>query len=686
MQNNTWSNLNPFYAESQLPYNTIPFDIIKDTDYKPAFIEGMRQHLEEIQVIATNPSPATFENTFVAMEKAGRLLERVSNAFFALTSAHTNDFLNELEEEIAPQLSQHNDTIFLNEALFQRVQAVYHDRATLSLDKESQKLIEYYYNAFTIAGANLSPDKKEKLKLLNEEEVTLTTKFRTKLMEASNAAAPIVDDVELLKGVSANVLEVCAFNAANKGLSGKWLLPLQNTVQQPLLQSLQNRAVRKIVFDASLHRAQKGDKYDTSQILLSIAHIRAKKAQLMGFQDYASWKLQDQMAKTPEAVARFLKQLVVPAVSKVMDELQDIQLKINSQGNGFEATAWDWDFYAEQVRKEKYDLDEALMRPYFELNNVLEKGVFYAATQLYGIRFKERYDIPVYQEDVRVFEVFDKDATPMALFYFDPFKRDNKSGGAWMGNFVEQSFLLDKKPVIYNVCNYTKPMAGQSALISFDDVLTLFHEFGHALHGLFACQQFPGLSGTNVARDFVELPSQFNEHWALYPSVLKNYAIHYETKEPIPEALIAKIKKAARFNQGYRLTEYLAAAYIDLKWHTLQADTSLDDVATFEQDALFDVGLWISQVPPRYTSTIFQHIFGGGYAASYYAYSWSEVLDNDAFEWFEENGGLTLKNGQRFRDMILSIGNTQDYNEAYKAFRGKEPSIEPMLRHRGMNN
>lgn len=683
--NVNFTSANPFYKESTLPYKTVAFDKIKDSDFKPAMLEGMKQQMAEIDSIANNAEPATFENTLVAMEKSGRLLSRTNSAFYALASANTNDHIKALQQEMAPKLSQHRDAIYLNEKLFQRVDTIYKQLNTLQLDDESKKLVEYYYNEFKMAGAALDADKKKQMMALNEEEATLTTKFRNQLMDAGKAGALIIEDKKLLEGLSQAEMDAAEEEAKGRDLSGKWLLSLRNTVQQPMLQSLKNRETRQKLFEASVTRTEKGDANDTRKTLTRIAKIRADKARLMGYKNYAEWKLQDQMAKTPEAVQQFLGKLVPAALAKAKGELKDIQNMIAKEKDTFTAQAWDWDYYAEKVRKEKFDLDESLIKPYFEINKVLENGVFYTATKLYGITFKERKDIPVYHKDVRVFEVFDKDSTELALFYFDPYKRDNKSGGAWMGNFVEQSKLLGQKPVIYNVCNFTKPADGQPALISFDDVTTMFHEFGHATHGLFANQTYPSLSGTNVARDFVELPSQINEHWALYPEVLKNYAIHYQTGEPMSEELITKIKNAATFNQGYMLTEFLAAAQLDMQWHSLSADLPEQDAKQFEREALERTKLYVQQIPPRYTSSIFQHVFGGGYAAGYYAYSWAEMLDNDAFAWFEENGGLKPENGQRFRDMILSIGNTKDYNQAFRAFRGKDPDIKPMLRKRGMN-
>lgn len=680
----TISSSNPFLGESKLPYQAPDFTQIKDGDFKPAFEEGMKIHLQEIEKIANNPEAATFENTLVAMERSGALLNRVNNVFNLLTGANTNDTLQELQEEIAPKLAAHQDAISLNANLFKRIESIYKNRAALKLDQESNRLVEYQYQTFVLAGANLSEENKTSLKKLNEQEASLSAKFSNQLLAAAKAGALVVDDKAKLAGLSEGELSAAAQQAKDNKMEGKWLIPLQNTTTQPALQSLSVRATRKQLFNASWTRTERSDSNDTRKIIEEIARIRADKAKLMGFPNYATWKLQDQMAKTPEAVETFFAKLVPSATAKARQEAADIQAVIDREKGGFKLEAYDWDYYAEKVRKEKYDLDEGQVKPYFELNNVLENGVFYAATQLYGITFKQRTDLPVYQEDVKVYELFEQDGTSIGIFYCDYFKRDNKSGGAWMSNIVGQSKLLGTKPVIYNVCNFTKPAAGQPALISFDDVTTMFHEFGHALHGFFASQQYPTLSGTNVARDFVEFPSQFNEHWAVEPSIFKNYAKHYKTGELMPQVLVDKIKKAATFNQGYALTELLAAAALDMEWHKLTSDDSLQDADKFEAAALQKTKLNLSYVPPRYRSSYFLHIWANGYAAGYYAYLWTEMLDNDAYSWFEENGGLSRKNGQRFRDMILSKGNTEDYGKMFKAFRGHDPNIAPMQRNRGL--
>lgn len=676
---NKWSAQNPFYKESDLPYQTPNFSKIEISDFRPAFDQGMKDHLEEIEKIANNPAEATFENTLTAMEKSGTLLTRVNNVFNLLTGANTNDTLQQIEAEIAPKLAAHEDAITFNDKLFKRIEKIYRDKSRLKLDAESDRLVDYYYQKFVLNGAKLSENDKRSLKKLNEEEATLSAKFTNQLLAATKAAALSVDDQTSLEGLNDGDLA-----AAHK--NNNWTLSLQNTTQQPALQSLKKRETRKELFDRSWNRAEKGDKNDTRSALARIAEIRAEKASLMGFDNYAAWKLQNQMAKNPAIVEKFLSDLVPAATAKAKKEAADIQAVIDKNMGGFQLAAWDWDYYAEKVRKAKFDLDEQQIKPYFELNKVLEDGVFYAAKLLYGVTFKERHDIPVYQPDVRVFEVFEEDGTSIGLFYGDYFKRDNKSGGAWMSNLVDQSKLLGTKPVIYNVCNFTKPAAGQAALISFDDVTTMFHEFGHALHGLFANQQYPSLSGTSVARDFVEFPSQFNEHWALESQVFSHYAKHYKTGESMPQALVEKIKKAGTFNQGYALTEQLASASVDMSWHTRKPGNEITGSAvdSFENQALVDKKLNLPQVPPRYRSSYFLHIWGNGYAAGYYAYSWTEMLDHDAFSWFEENGGLTRKNGQRFREMILSKGNTEEYAKLFKAFRGHDPDIQPMLKNRGL--
>ncbi len=675
---------NPFFTASTLPFQAPQFDKIKNSDYQPAIEEGMKQQLAEIDKIANNAEAPTFENTLVAMEKSGQLLSRVSMAFNAVTGANTDSVLQKIQEEEAPKLAAHKDAIYLNEKLFERVKSIYEQREHLKLDNESQRLVEYYYKQFVHAGANLSVEDKTNLKKLNEEEATLSAKFKNKLLAGTKAAALVVSNKIELDGLTSVELDAAKQSADAKNLSGKWLISLQNTTQQPELQTLENRITREKLFKNSWNRTEKNDVNDTRSIIERMAKIRSEKAKLLDFENYAGWKLEDQMAKTPEAVKKFLAGLIPATVSNEQKEATDIQAFIKKSGKNFKLEPWDWSFYADKLRKARYDLDESQIKPYFLLENVLQKGIFFAAQELYGLTFKEVHNIPVYQNDVRVFEVYDKDGSQLALFYADFFKRDNKSGGAWMDNFVQQSKLLGTKPVVYNVTNFTKPAPGQPALLSYDDVTTMFHEFGHALHGIFADQEYPSLSGTNVPRDFVEFPSQFNEHWALYPKVLKNYALNYKTGGPIPDVLIDKIKKSANFNQGYDFTEALEAAVLDMAWHTLHADAPEQKTDEFEIASLKKDNLLITEVPPRYRSSYFMHIWGNDYAAGYYAYSWAEMLDDDAFDWFLNNGGLTRQNGDRFRNSILSRGATEDYTKIFNNFTGHDPSIEPMLKDRGL--
>ena len=673
----------PFYAESQLPFHAPPFDKIKNEHYLPAIEAGMAQQREEVRAIANNPEPPTFENTIVALEKSGQLFTRVMLVFNGVTGANLNDELQKVQDILAPKLAAHQDAIYLDPKLFERVATIYKERKSLKLDAESLRLVEYDYQQFVHAGANLSDADKTELKKLNEEESTLTNAFTTKLLAATKNGAFVTTDKKALAGMSATRLEGAAQAAKDRQVDG-YVILLQNTTQQPDLGVLRERSTRQTIFENSWNRAERGGANDTREIVARLAQLRAQKAKLLGFQNYAAWKLEDQMAKTPEAALKFMDALVPGSTAKAMVEAKDIQAVIDAQKGGFQLQPWDWDFYAEQVRKARYDLEDSQIKPYFELNNVLQNGVFYAANQLYGITFKERKDIPVYQPDVRVFEVFDADGKSMALWYCDYFKRDNKNGGAWMDVFTNQSKLLSTLPVVFNVANFSKPAPGQPALISFRDVTTMFHEFGHGLHGMFANTEYPSLSGTAVARDFVEFPSQFNEHWATYPAVFNHYAKHYQTGAPMPAELAAKIKKAEKFNQGYALTEVLAAAELDMQWHTLPASAPLENPDEFEKQALEKTNLWLSSVPPRYRSSYFSHAFSGGYAAGYYAYLWSEMLDDSAYQWFEEHGGLTRANGDRFRQMVLSRGNTEDLGKMYSAWFGGEPTIEPMLKERGL--
>ncbi len=674
---------NPFYSASTLPFQAPPFDKIKDSDYQPAIEAGMAKQLEEVKAIAEDPAPPTFDNTVVALEKTGQLFTRVMLVFNGVTGANLNPELQKVQDIEAPRLAAHQDAIYLNSKLFARISAIYKERASLHLDPEALRLVEYDYLQFVHAGANLSEADKAVLKKLNEEESTLANAFITKLLSATKNAAFVTTDKNTLAGLSPAQIEAAEQAAKERKVDG-YVIPLQNTTQQPDLGLLSVRATRQTIFENSWNRAEHGGADDTRDTIARLAQLRAQKAKLLGFDTYAAWKLEDQMAKTPAAALKFMDALVPGTTARAAVEAKDIQAVIDSQKGGFTLQPWDWDFYSEQVRKARYDLDESQVKPYFELNNVLQNGVFYAANQLYGITFKERTDIPVYHPDVRAFEVFDADGKPLALWYCDYFKRDNKNGGAWMDIFVNQSKLLGTLPVVFNVANFSKPAPGQPAWINFGDVTTMFHEFGHALHGMFANTTYPSLSGTQVARDFVEFPSQFNEHWATYPAVFNNYAKHYKTGEPMPAELAAKISKAKKFNQGYALTEVVAAAELDMQWHTLPATTPLENPDTFEKQALETTHLSISYVPPRYRSSYFSHIWNTGYAAGYYAYLWSEMLDDAAYQWFEDNGGMTRANGDRLRRMVLSRGNTEDLGAMYKAWLGKEPGIEPMLKERGL--
>jgi peptidyl-dipeptidase Dcp len=603
--------------------------------------------------------------------------------FNGVTSANLNPDLEKVQDYEAPRIAALQDDIFLNSKLFRRVEELYKKRDSLHLDAESMRLLDIDYKRFVHAGANLSEADKTTVKKLNEEDSTLSNAFTTKLLAAAKAGAFVTPDKTVLAGLTDAQIAGAAQAAKDRKVDG-YVVSLQNTTQQPTLGELTQRATRQAIFENSLNRAERGDENDTRSAIVRLAQIRAQKAKLLGYPTYAAWVLEDQMAKTPEAATKFMEALVPGATARATREAADIQSLIDSQNGGIKLEPWDWNFYAEQVRKAKYDLNESEIKPYFELDNVLQNGVFYAANQLYGLTFAERKDIPVYNPDVRVFEVSDSDGKPLALFYCDYFKRDNKNGGAWMEEFVNQSKLLGTLPVIYNVANFAKPAPGEPALLSFTDVTTMFHEFGHGLHGIFANTVYPTLSGPAVPRDFVEFPSQFNEHWASYPSVFSHYAKHYKTGEPMPAELAAKIKKAKTFNQGYALTEILAAAELDMQWHTIAPGTPLQDADKFETEALQKTHLAISDVPPRYRSSYFLHIWANGYAAGYYAYLWSEMLDDDAYQWFEDYGGLTRANGDRFRQMVLSRGNTEDLPKMYKAWRGAEPSIAPMLKDRGL--
>ena len=680
----TQTRANPFATPSTLPFQAPRFDQIKDSDYQPAFDTAMRQQLAEVAKIANDPAAPTFDNTIAALERSGRMLERVSLAFFGVVQANTNDTLDKVQAVVAPKLSQHQDAINLDPRLFARIKALWDKRAALNLTPEQAQVLKVYYDGFVHAGAQLSAADQTKLKALNTQLASLETSFQQKLLAAAKAGALVVDDKTKLAGLDEGKIAAAAAAAKDRKLDGKWVIPLQNTTQQPDLEDMTDRAAREALFDSSWTRAEKGDANDTRATIQQIAQARAEKAKLLGYPNWATYTLYDQMAKTPQAASGFMRELAAATAPEQKREAAELQAQIDATGGKFQLKPWDWDHYAAQVRKAKYDLDQSEVKPYFELKTVLEQGVFFAANQLYGVTFKQRHDIPVYQPDVMVYTVYDKDGSELGLMYFDYFKRDNKSGGAWMSNFVNQSKLLGTRPVVYNVANITKPAAGQPALISSDDVTTMFHEFGHALHGLFADQTYPAVSGTNVARDFVEFPSQFNEHWAWDPKVLAHYAKDYRTGAPIPAPLVDKIRKAAKFNQGYTLGETIAAAMLDMDWHSLPAGAPKQGVDAFEAKSLAATGLDVTDVPPRYRSSYFLHIWSNGYSAGYYAYLWTQMLEHDAYHWFMDHGGMTRENGQRFRDMILSKGHTEDYGPMFRAFYGKDPDVGPMLEEHGL--
>ena len=672
---------NPLLQKSNLQYQAPPFNLIKDEHYKPAFDYALKIHDKEIEAIANNTSKPTFQNTVLALETSGVDLTRATSIFYNLTGSNTNPELQKIEEEYASIFSAHNDKIYLSSKIYNRIK-------TLDLTKlqgEDKTLVKYYLTQFELAGANLSDGDKEKMKKINEEIATLSTAFSSKLLVARKNGAILITDEKELDGLTTEEIAAAKERAKAASKDG-FLIGLQNTTQQPLLQSLKNRLVREKLFNASWTRAQKNDDGDTRATLERLAVLRLQKAKLMGKKSFAEWRLQDQMAKEPARALDLLAQIAKPAAEKAKQEAKDIQALIDKQNGGFKLEPWDWNFYQEQVRKEKYDLDANQVKPYFEVMTVLEKGVFYAAEKMYGITFKVRKDIPVYNTDVVAYEVFDKDKTAMAIYYLDFFTRDNKSGGAWMNNFVSQSHYLKQKPVIVNVFNFQKPAPGKPSLISFDDVTTMFHEFGHTLHGLFANQVYTTLSGTAVPRDYVEFPSQINEHAALDPTILKNYAVHYQTRELIPQALLDKIKKAETFNKGYIVTELLAAATLDLAWHSVENEKDFKPTLQFENDVLAKYGLLLPEVPTRYHTPYFAHIWGGGYSAGYYAYTWSKTLDYNTFDWIKAHGGMTRANGERFRKYILSVGNSVDLNKAFKDFVGHDLQVEPYLKNAGLRN
>ncbi len=678
---------NPFFAASDLYMHYPPFDQIKNSDYVPAFERGMEEQLAEIEVIANQAENPTFDNTLVPLEKSGQTLDRVSRVFFALASADTNDEIEEVRSQMAPRLSAHRDQILLNDKLFARIEALYEQRDSLELDPESLRLIEENHRDFIRAGAQLSAAEKEQLKAMNSELASLQTKFSQNVLNEVNASAVTIENREELKGMSDTAIEAAAAAAKAKDMDGKYLIALLNTSQQPPLASLENRALRQRIMEASLARGSRGGEFDNREALTRIVKIRAERAKLMGYENHAAYGLENQTARTTAAVNERLASLAPPAVANAKREAADMQEIIDAEGGDFELASWDWDFYAEKVRQQRYDFDASTLRPYFEFDNVLQKGVFYAAEMVFGITFKERNDLPVYHQDVRVFEVFDADGSTLALFLMDPYARPSKRGGAWMNAYVSQSELMGSKPVVANHLNITKPvMEGEPTLMTFDEVTTMFHEFGHALHGMFSNVKYPSFSGTSVPRDFVEYPSQVNEMWSIWPDILKNYAVHYETGEPMPQELLDKVLATQKFNQGYITTEYLAASLLDQAWHQLNPEDVPDaaGLLDFEAQALENAGVALDTVPPRYRSTYFSHIVGG-YSAGYYAYIWSEVLDADTVEWFKANGGMTRENGDHFRQTLLSRGGAVDAMTLFRNFRGADPDIQPLLVRRGLD-
>ncbi|HEX7030262.1 MAG TPA: M3 family metallopeptidase [Gammaproteobacteria bacterium] len=678
-------NANPFFTESALPYHAPAFDRIENEHFMPAFEKGMTEHLAEIEAIANNPEAPTFENTMIAMERSGQLLDRVSRVFFGLSSAHTNDAMDAIRAEIAPKLSAHSDAIMLNGKLFARVQALYDERNSLDLDAESVRLIEETYENFVRAGALLSDEQKARVQEINGEIASLQTQFSQNVLDEVNASAVVVDSKEALAGLSGAEIAAAAEAAEERGLEGKYVIALLNTTQQPALASLENRELRERIMKASLARGSHGGEFDNREVLARIVALRAERAQLMGYPHHAAYRLEDQTARTADAVNERLAQLAPRAVANAKREAAALQEMIDAEGGDFELAAWDWDYYTEKLRAKRYSFDASQLKPYFEMHNVLENGVFYAANQLYGISFRKRDDIPVYHPDVMVYEVTDADGEPLALFYADMYARPSKRGGAWMNAYVSQSELFGTKPVVANHLNIPKPPEGEPTLLTWDEVETMFHEFGHALHGMFSSVKYPSFSGTSVPRDFVEYPSQVNEMWATWPSVLENYAVHYKTGEPMPKALLDKVLATQKFNQGYATTEYLAASLLDQAYHQLAPGEtpSADEILDFEANALAEAGIALDVVPPRYRSTYFSHIIGG-YSAGYYAYIWSEVLDADTVVWFENHGGLKRENGDHFRETLLSKGGSVEAMQLFENFAGREPNIEPLLERRGL--
>ncbi|MCF7220630.1 M3 family metallopeptidase [Marilutibacter chinensis] len=682
---------NPFLHESPLPLHYPQFDRIKDSDFAPAFDYGMAEHLKEIEAIAGNPEAPTFDNTIIAMEKSGQVLDRALTVFFNLTGTDTNDTRNKLRSDYATKFAAHQDAVALNGKLFERVDALYEKRNELGLDAEGVRLIERYHTNFVRAGAKLSEADKARLKEMNAELAALGTKFSDNVLKEVNASAVVVDDVAELDGLTEAQIATAARIAKERGMDGKYVITLLNTTGQPPESQLTNRGLRRRIHEASVARGSRGGEFDNREIISKVMKLRAERANLLGYPNHAAYGLEDQTAQTPEAVNAMLRQLAPAAVANARLEAADLQAMIDKEQAAkgeptFKLEPWDWAFYTEKVRAEKYNFDESQLKPYFEMKNVLENGVFYAAGRLYGLKFEERTDLPKYHPDTWVYDVFNEDGSQLAIFIFDPYARDSKRGGAWMNSYVSQSGLTGDKPVVANHLNIPKPPAGEPTLMTWDEVTTTFHEFGHALHGMFSDVKYPFFSGTSVPRDFVEYPSQVNEMWADWPEILANYAKHHETGAPMPQELLDKVIAASKFNQGFATTEYLGAAMLDQRWHQIGAGQVPDAAAVmkFEADALAADGIDYRPVPPRYKTPYFSHIMGG-YSAGYYAYIWSEVLDANSVQWFKDNGGLTRANGDHFRETLLSQGGSQDAMKLFRDFAGHDPKIEPLLEKRGLS-
>jgi peptidyl-dipeptidase Dcp len=679
---------NPFSAPSELPYQVPPFDRIREEHFLPALTAGMAEQRAEVEAIASDPAAPTFDNTLVALERSGQLLTRTAIVFFNLAGSHTSPGIQDIEAAVAPDLAAHRDAIFLDKRLYARIEALYNQREELNLDPESAWLLERYHTDFVRAGARLSDEQAQQLRDYNSELATLTTDFGRRLLADTNDLAVVVTDPAELDGLSKDAIAAAAETARTRGVEG-YALPLALPTSQAELAYLTNRSVRERLFRASIARGSRGNDNDTSDVIRRIVRLRAERARLLGYDSHAAYQIEDATARTAEAAAGILAELTPAAVANAGAELADLQAIVDAEGGGFRVEPWDWAYYTEKVRKQRYDFDETELRPYFELERVLKDGVFYAAGQLYGLTFTERHDLPRYLPEVRVWEVFNADGSPLGLFYGDFYTRDSKRGGAWMNSFVYQSALFGTKPVVVNNLNVNKPPEGEPTLLTLDDLKGLFHEFGHALHGLFSNVTYPRFTGTNVPRDFVEYPSQVNEVWILWPQVLENYAIHYRTGEPLPKEYVEKLQATSSFNEGFATTEYLAASLLDMAYHSMSVEQAaeLDDLAGFEAAALERAGAAVATVPSRYKTHYFSHIFSGpGYSAGYYSYIWSEVLDADTVEWFKENGGLRRELGDEFREKLLSRGGTADAMTYFRALRGRDPEIGPLLARRGLTS